>query len=876
MLSPAAARASCRLALSATASSSRSQILPYPASSYLATTSIFQQSCSYKTGRRENTGIPTRGGNRKDKKAKARQPSQFKKLDRDDRPAFRSFDDKPFQFKGFPEPNRIPLDQALRMARKHLQFYRHPHNEFPERLVSYGVKDPVVQYLLKTTLARAPEPKRAKEHFKNVQASNTYRLVKKWVDQALRILDEQDISNLQPVALTPTMNAIDRVAALPMLISEAYPTEGKECLPRITTSLILDWIQQGIRGLVSNPQEFNLPQAASIELSSLHSQLTLLRGCTDLRLPAFNYPIARTLTRQIHIHVGPTNSGKTHGALVALSKARTGVFAGPLRLLAHEVWERFNEGTISPGVPPRACNLLTGEEQRVVDPMAGLQACTVEMVNLSRAVDVAVIDEIQMIGDSQRGYAWTAAVLGVPAKEIHLCGEASAVDLVKRLAEACGDEVHVHHYQRLTPLHVSESSLNGDLSQIRQGDCIVAFSRSGIFHLKREIEQKTGLRCAVAYGALPPETKSEQAKLFNEGKLDVMVASDAIGMGLNLKIKRIIFHKVTKWDGRDIVVLSPSQIKQIAGRAGRFGTKRDANEPDGGLVTTLDEDGIEVLRAALAHPIVPVDKAAIQPSSDALASMTALLPPTVAYENADKRTEEPRTLSHIYKDVSMLAQIDHSSYYLSDFSQQHALSPVVEQASRSLLTISERETFANAPANTRDERVKTFLANCVRRFASGGLVHFDACAQELGMLEHEELVVSAIKQAEEARDAKGASALAPGEPLASHLEHTHPLFDASALMMLESLHRSFSLYLWLSYRFPLAFCFRQEVDDRKKIVEDGIEFCLEGIRFGRASRLRALGRTEEAENVFKKPSWRSKPVPRTESSSSGSDSVFRD
>ena len=95
----------------------------------------------------------------------------------------------------------------------------------------------------------------------------------------------------------------------------------------------------------------------------------------------------------------------------------------------------------------------------------------------------------------------------------------------------------------------------------------MAFKRSTIFRLKEQIEARTGLQCALAYGALPPETKSEQAKLFNAGKLDVMVASDAIGMGLNLRIKRVIFDTLSKWNGTETVHLSLSQIKHIAGRA---------------------------------------------------------------------------------------------------------------------------------------------------------------------------------------------------------------------------------------------------------------------------------------------------------------------
>ncbi len=287
---------------------------------------------------------------------------------------------------------------------------------------------------------------------------------------------------------------------------------------------------------------------------------------TNMQRPAEWFPRARSIKRTIHLHVGPTNSGKTYNALRALAGARAGVYAGPLRLLAHEVWERLNNGSITappkntgvdllddatvtdtPLEPPkgRACNLLTGEEHRVVDPLAGLLSCTVEMLPRNVVFDVAVIDEIQMIADSLRGGAWTYAVLGVCAKEVHLCGEDTVVDLIQRLAIDTGDEVIVHHYERLTPLVVSES-IDGDFSKIQKGDCVVAFSRNKIFEAKKKIEDATGLQCAVAYGRLPPEVRSEQAQHFNdpESGMNVIVASDAIGMGLNLYVTKFVFEAV--------------------------------------------------------------------------------------------------------------------------------------------------------------------------------------------------------------------------------------------------------------------------------------------------------------------------------------------
>jgi len=296
--------------------------------------------------------------------------------------------------------------------------------------------------------------------------------------------------------------------------------------------------------------------------------LQRLRNATNIEHPGQWYMKARSLKRKIIMHVGPTNSGKTYSALRALASANSGVYAGPLRLLAHEVWERLNSGSImapprDKGIdlldasplngpeeqyqqsPGRPCNLLTGEERRIVQLDAPLLSCTTEMMPVTTLFDVAVIDEIQMIADKTRGSAWTRAVLGVWAREVHLCGEPTVVDMIRRMAEETGDDFSVNYYDRLSPLHVSES-LGGDLRKVVKGDCVVAFSRSRIFQIKSQIEASTGMRCAVAYGRLPPEVRSEQAEKFNDqdSGFDVLVASDAIGMGLNLCVsERIRFRR---------------------------------------------------------------------------------------------------------------------------------------------------------------------------------------------------------------------------------------------------------------------------------------------------------------------------------------------
>jgi ATP-dependent RNA helicase SUPV3L1/SUV3 len=214
--------------------------------------------------------------------------------------------------------------------------------------------------------------------------------------------------------------------------------------------------------------------------------------------------------------------------------------------------------------------------------------------------EVAVLDEIQMLRDQQRGWAWTRVVLGVLVEELHLCGEVSAIDIIERLMEFTGDDLEVKHYERLTPLYCLKDSLHGDMKRLQPGDCLVSFSRGEIFKLRQEVERVTKRSCAVIYGGLPPTTRIQQAQLFNDPKssCDLLVASDAIGMGLNLNIKRIVFASLTKFDGYRRQSLTPSHAKQIAGRAGRFGSQYPEGE-----VTTLHRKDLKTLHDLLNAPV---------------------------------------------------------------------------------------------------------------------------------------------------------------------------------------------------------------------------------------------------------------------------------
>lgn len=295
--------------------------------------------------------------------------------------------------------------------------------------------------------------------------------------------------------------------------------------------------------------------------------LNELKLISDLTDPPNWYPQARGINRKIIFHSGPTNSGKTYHALERFMNAKSGVYCGPLKLLAVEVHKKAN----SRGTP---CDLVTGEERRFASPTgepSSHVACTVEMTNVNQHYEVAVIDEIQMVKDYQRGWAWTRALLGIPADEIHVCGEAAAIDLVKEISLSTGEELEVRSYKRLTSL-VREEKAVESLENVQPGDCIVCFNKQDIYSVSRGLE-RLGKESAVIYGSLPPNTKLAMAEKFNDpnDSCKVLVATDAVGMGLNLNIRRIVFYSLSKLQlldngEKEMDTISVSQALQIAGR----------------------------------------------------------------------------------------------------------------------------------------------------------------------------------------------------------------------------------------------------------------------------------------------------------------------
>ena len=258
------------------------------------------------------------------------------------------------------------------------------------------------------------------------------------------------------------------------------------------------------------------------------------------------------------LHIGETNTGNTHTALTEMRQAATGLYLGPLRLLALEVFETL----ASHGV---ACGLKTGEEEKNLQGATHI-AATVEMFSSEERYECVVIDEAQMIADRDRGFSWYKAITSVQADTVHIIGSNNVGSMLMNLLD--GYDVEVRKYKRELPLIVQKKNFR--ISKVTRGDALIVFSRKKVLQVAAKLEND-GHKVSIVYGGMPPETRQKQIEQFHKGETEVVVATDAIGMGLNLPIRRVVFLENQKFDGTRVRTLTSQEIKQIAGRAGRKG-----------------------------------------------------------------------------------------------------------------------------------------------------------------------------------------------------------------------------------------------------------------------------------------------------------------
>jgi len=276
--------------------------------------------------------------------------------------------------------------------------------------------------------------------------------------------------------------------------------------------------------------------------------------------------------------LGPTNTGKTHVAIQKMLEYDTGIFGLPLRLLAREVYEKCIEKV---GVEKVA--LITGEE-KIIPGTAQYFICTVESMPKDKEVDFVAIDEIQMCADRERGHIFTQRMLEARGTKVTMfLGSQVMASIINDLI----NEVEFEKKERYSSLSYSGIK---KISRLDRKVAIIAFSIEEVYAIAELVRRQKG-GAAVIMGSLSPKTRNSQVGLYQSGDVDYLIATDAIGMGLNMDINEIYFSNLKKFDGKKTRRLNLVEMSQIAGRAGRY--KNDGGFGTTGDCETLNSDEIE-------------------------------------------------------------------------------------------------------------------------------------------------------------------------------------------------------------------------------------------------------------------------------------------
>lgn len=469
------------------------------------------------------------------------------------------------------------------------------------------------------------------------------------------------------------------------------------------------------------------------------------------------FPEARALGRELLLLVGPTNSGKTWQALNALAEAESGVYLAPLRLLALEGQEELELRGV-------AASFLTGEE-RDIRPGARFMASTIEMLDYRRVVEAAVIDEVQLLTDEDRGWAWCQAVVGVPAKRVIMTGSPDCVALVRALADYLGEPLTVVPLERYNPLEPIPEPV--PLSRVEPGTAVIAFSRREVLELKARLEGRHTV--AVIYGNLTPEVRREEARRFRSGEAQVLVATDAIAMGLNLPIRTVLFSTLRKFNGREEVSLGPAEILQIGGRAGRYG------KHERGYVGALRRGDVARLMAVFAEGFTLRERplrTRVRPASDHVELIAAGLDtPSLA------RTLETFQRGMTFDSPLLRPGVTDDMLRLAELADHYPGIP-----------LAERLNLAAAPVDTRNPVLLGSFEDWLAGFAAGRSVRL------------------------------------PPPPPYLDLER----IDDEALHAAEIAAKRLTVYAWLAYRWPARFPDLARCQEQREMLDRFIERGLAG------------------------------------------------
>ena len=296
----------------------------------------------------------------------------------------------------------------------------------------------------------------------------------------------------------------------------------------------------------------------------------------------------------INAILGPTNTGKTHLAFEKMFSYSSGIFGFPLRLLARE---NYDKAITRVGI--NKVGLITGEE-KIVPKEAKYFFCTVESMPTEKTVDCIIIDEIQLASDYERGHIFTDRILNLRGvHETIFLGSSIIESLLKKLFP----KIVIQYQERFSKLSFLPKQ---NLSKLKPRSAIIAFNINKVYEIAESIRTHKG-GAAVVLGSLSPRTRNAQVDIYENNKVDYLVATDAIGMGLNLDINHVCFTSLEKFDGRYNRNLNSSEIGQIAGRAGRyknngsFGYTKEAGHLDPIIINSIENHHYDQLQKSIGE-----------------------------------------------------------------------------------------------------------------------------------------------------------------------------------------------------------------------------------------------------------------------------------
>ena len=255
--------------------------------------------------------------------------------------------------------------------------------------------------------------------------------------------------------------------------------------------------------------------------------------------------------------LGPTNTGKTFLAIETMLSFQSGMIGFPLRLLAREVYDK-----VIKKIDPSKVALITGEE-KIIPLNAKYFLCTVESMPVDKSLEFVGVDEIQMCADSERGHIFTDRLLNLRGEKLTML---MGSNTIKSIIEKLNDDIEFINKERFSKL-----SFGGHkkISRIERKSAVIAFSAEEVYAIAELIRRQKG-GAAIVMGSLSPKTRNAQVNLYQSGDVDYLVATDAIGMGINMDLDQVFFSNIKKFDGKKLRRLNISEIGQIAGRAGRY------------------------------------------------------------------------------------------------------------------------------------------------------------------------------------------------------------------------------------------------------------------------------------------------------------------